>query len=80
MGVVMKELQTCQNPECDTQKAKKINLRPATLETRNAFNGLSAENASDANGEHYEDELPPLKSPSDSKSDTKMDDIINEEV
>ena len=70
MRVVMKELQTCQNPKCSTHKKPKN--QP---ETHNSFNSLSAEKASDANGEHYEDELPRLKSPSDSESDTEMDDL-----
>ena len=61
-------------------KKKKTQLQPATLEIPNLFNGLSAEKASDANGEPYKDELSPLKSPSDSESNTEMDDIINKEV
>ena len=61
-------------------KSQKNQLQLATLETCNPFNGLFAEEATDANDEDYEDELPPLKSLNDREGDTKMDDTTNEDV
>ena len=67
-------------PQVQHAKRHKNQLWPAALETCNSFNNLSAEKASDANGDHYEDELSPLNSPTDSESTTEMDNITNKEV
>ena len=41
---------------------------------------LSAEKMSDADRNHYQDELPAFNSPTDSESNTEMDTITHEEV
>ena len=74
------EAVTMSKPQVWHTKRQKIQLRPATLETWNSFNSLAAEKASDANGNHYQNELPALNSPTDSERNTEMDNITNEEV
>ena len=67
-------------PQVRHTKRQKNHLQPTALETCNSFNSLSAERASGANDNHYEDELPQLNSPTNSESDTEMDNITNREV
>ena len=74
------EAMNMSKPQVRHTKRQKNQLRPAALETRNSFNSLSAEKAFDANRNHYQDELIPLNSPTDSESNTEMDNITNEEV
>ena len=64
----------------EAMNISKPQLQPATLETWNSFNSLSAEKASDANGNHYQDGLSALNSTIDSESNTEMDNITNKEV
>ena len=67
-------------PQVQHTKRQKNQLQPATLETQNSFNSLCAVKASDANRNHYQDELPALNSPTDNESNTEMDNITNKEV
>ena len=55
-----KEAMNMSKPQVWQTKRQKNQLQPAALETWNSFNSLSAEKASDANGNHYQDELPAL--------------------
>ena len=74
------EAMNMSRPQVQHTKRQKNQLQPATLETQNSFNSLSAVKASDANRNHYQDELPALNSPTDNESNTEMNNITNEEV
>ena len=74
------EAMNVSKPQMRHTKWQKTQLQPATLETWNSFNSFSAEKASGANGDHYQDELPALNSPTDSESNIEIDDITYEEV
>jgi hypothetical protein len=66
-------------PPARRTKKQKKQAPPATLGTRNSFDVLPVEESSDADDEDYEDDLPPLQSPSDSESEDDME-MTNEEV
>ena len=74
-----KEAMNMSKPQVRHTKRQKNQLQPAALETRNSFISLSAEKALDANGNHYQYELPAY-SPTDSESNTEMDNITNKAV
>ena len=74
------EAMNMSKPQVRHTKRQKNQLWPAAMETHNSWNSLSAEKAYETNRNHYVDELPPLNSPTDSESNTEIDNITNEEV